>query len=136
MTSFWNYNDVQEKALQECAWSTQWHVRDGYLDLMLIQRSVDIGLGWCFNVFQYKALQILVAHCTGYKPGRFIHQMGCVQYYDRHEKDLLNLLQAPEYSEPKLILNDKGLDFFSYNWKDFTVTDYNYGPFIPMEVAI
>ena len=98
--------------------------------------SVDIGLGWCFNVFQYKALQILVAHCTGYKPGRFIHQMGCVQYYDRHEKDLLNLLQAPEYSEPKLILNDKGLDFFSYNWKDFTVTDYNYGPFIPMEVAI
>ena len=137
MTSFWNYNDVQEKALQECAWSTQWHVRDGYLDLMLIQRSVDIGLGWCFNVFQYKALQILVAHCTGYKPGRFIHQMGCVQYYDRHEKDLLSLLEATEYGQPELILDtSKGTDFFNYSWTDFKVDKYQYGPFIPMEVAI
>ena len=32
--------------------------------------------------------------------------------------------------------NDKGLDFFSYNWEDFAITDYNCGPFMPMEVAI
>lgn len=137
MTSFWNYNDVQDKALQECAWSTQWNVRDGKLDLLLIQRSGDSGLGICFNWYGYKALQVLIAHCTGYKPGRFIHQLGNVHYYDRHEKELLKLLNAPEYDQPRLILDtSKGSNFFNYSWEDFTVDNYQYGPFIPLEVAI
>lgn len=39
MTSFWDFENVKEKALQECAWSTQWNVRGEYLDLILLQRK-------------------------------------------------------------------------------------------------
>ena len=137
MTSFWNYNDVQEKALQECAWTTQWYTRRNYLDLMLIQRSADTGLGIPFNWFQYKALQILVSKCTGYKPGRFIHQMGCVHYYDRHEEDILKIIDLKEFEQPELILDiNKGTDFFSYNYNDFKLNNYQHGPSIPFEIAI
>ena len=63
--------------------------------------------------------------------------MGCVHYYDRHEKDLLNLLETTEYGQPELILDtSKGTDFFNYSWTDFKIDKYQYGPFIPMEVAI
>ena len=39
MTSFWDFENVKDKALLECAWSTQWNVRDGFLDLILLQRK-------------------------------------------------------------------------------------------------
>lgn len=85
----------------------------------------------------YRGLQELVAHCTGYKPGRFIHQIGNLHYYDRHEEDLLKVLDAPTYDQGKLILNtDKGTDFFSYSWDDFKVENYNHGAFVPFEIAI
>ena len=137
LVSFWNYEEVLQKALQECCWAFQFHVRGDRLDLLLLQRSADIGIGTPTNWNSYKALQLLVAHCTGYKPGRFIHQIGNLHYYDRHEKDLLSLLEATEYGQPELILDtSKGTDFFNYSWTDFKVDKYQYGPFIPMEVAI
>ena len=98
--------------------------------------SGDLGLGIPFNWFQYKVLQILIAHCTGYKAGRFIHQIGNLHYYDRHEESLLKVIDAPVYEQPKLILKDKGDDFFNYSWEDFSVENYSHSPFVPFEIAI
>lgn len=39
LVSFWNYEEVQQKALQECCWAFQFHVRGDRLDLLLIQRK-------------------------------------------------------------------------------------------------
>ena len=136
-TSFWNYEDSKDKALLECQWSTQWHVREDKLDLVLLGRSNDVPVGTPFNEFQYKCLQVLIAYCVGLKPGRFSHFMGNVHYYDKQEEDILKLLDLPEYEQPKLILDtSKGTDFFSYTWEDFKLEDYDHGPFIPFEVAI
>ena len=136
MTSFWNFEDVLDKVLQECAMQTQWNVRGDFLDLILFSRSVDTALGLAFNWYQYKALQVLISHCTGYKPGRFIHQMGNVHYYVKDEQDLLKVIDAPVYEQPKLILKDKGDDFFNYSWEDFSVENYSHSPFVPFEIAI
>lgn len=136
MTSFWNYNDVNDKALQECSWATQWHVRGNRLDLLLIQRSGDTGLGIPFNWFQYKILQMIVAKCTGYIPGRFIHQIGNVHYYDRHEETLLSQLSLPMYGQPEVKLNFEHTDFFNVSYKDIEIINYTHGPYLPMEVAI
>lgn len=137
LTSFWNYNQVTEKALQECAMQTTWYVRGNALDLLLYSRSADIGLGVPFNWYQYKALQILVAHCTGYRPGRFIHQIGNIHYYDKHEEDILKIIDLEEFEQPELVLNtNKGTDFFSYTYDNFKLNNYKHGPYIPFEVAI
>lgn len=136
MTSFWNFKDVNQKALQECAMQTTWHVRGDKLDLLLYSRSGDLGLGIPFNWFQYKILQILISHCTGYKAGRFIHQIGNLHYYDRHEQTLLNQLELKEFEEPDITLKTNSIDFFNLSFKDIEITNYQHGDYLPMEVAI
>ena len=136
MTSFWNFKDVNQKALQECAMQTTWHVRNDKLDLLLYSRSGDLGLGIPFNWFQYKILQMLVAHCTGYRVGRFIHQIGNLHYYDRHEQTLLNQLELQEFEEPIVTLKTSSTDFFNLSFKDIEITKYQHGVYLPMEVAI
>ena len=40
--SFWNWANIDKKALVECAYETIWNVRGEYLDMMLVQRSGDM----------------------------------------------------------------------------------------------
>jgi len=125
MTSFWDFENAPNKALQECAWATQWDVRNGKLNLILIQRSVDTALGLPFNWFQYSVLQHLIAHCCGLEVGEFTHQMGNVHYYDRHEKLLLEQVNYDIYvSEPKILINESLKDFFNTEISDITLLDY------------
>lgn len=136
MTSFWNDADVNEKALQECAWSTQWNVRKGELELLLIQRSADIGLGVPFNGYQYKILQMVISHITGLKCGKFIHQIGNLHFYDRHEDVLKEQLELPEFEQPLITINPNLTDFFNLSVDDIIVENYQCGKYLPMEVAI
>lgn len=125
MTSFWDFENSPNKALQECAWATQWDVRKGELNLLLIQRSVDIALGLPFNWFQYYVLQCLVAHVCGYEVGTFTHQMGNVHYYNRHSKDLLEQVTSDYYeNEPKLTINSDLKDFFKTELSDIKLDSY------------
>lgn len=126
MTSFWDFENAPNKALQECAWATQWDVRNGQLNLLLIQRSVDTACGLPFNWFQYYVLQCLVAHVTGYDVGEFTHQMGNVHYYDRHEEDLIKQVNSDVYSdsEIKLLINESLDDFFKTELSDIELIGY------------
>lgn len=125
MTSFWDFENAPNKALQECAWATQWDVRNGQLNLILIQRSVDTALGLPFNWFQYSVLQHLIAHCCGLEAGEFTHQMGNVHYYNRHQDLLLEQLKSDIYvSEPKILINESLKDFFNAEISDITLLDY------------
>ncbi|RKJ68598.1 thymidylate synthase [Butyricicoccus sp. 1XD8-22] len=136
MTSFWNDADVKEKALQECAMQTTWNVRDGKLDLLLYSRSVDTALGLPYNWIQYWFLLQLVAKSTGYKAGRFIHQMGNVHYYDRHEDLLLKQIENTTYEQPTFKITDEDKDFFSFTLDDISIENYINGGKYPYEVAI
>lgn len=135
MTSFWNYADVDKKELQECAWATEWNSRNEELDLILIQRSADIGLGVPFNWIQYYFLLCMVAHVSGLKVGTFTHQLGNVHYYDRHEETLLEQIQGKAYSQPTIKINEKVKDFFDFTPQDILVFGYEHGPVRSMEVA-
>lgn len=126
MTSFWDFENAPNKALQECAWATQWDVRNGCLNLLLLQRSVDLALGCPFNWFQYYVLQCLVAHVTGYEVGEFTHQMGNVHYYDRHEEKLISQIDSDIYSDKdvKVLINNTLSDFFKAELSDIDLVGY------------
>lgn len=136
MTSFWNDKDVKKKALQECAWATTWNVRDDILDLILIQRSGDIGLGIPFNWIQYWMLLNMIAHVSDLQVGDFIHQIGNLHYYDRHEETLLQQLSLPTFETPEIWINPDVKDFFDFTPEDVKILNYKSGPFLKMEVAI
>lgn len=136
MTSFWNDADVGEKALQECAMQTTWNVRDGKLDLLLYSRSVDSMLGLPYNWIQYWFLLQMLSQATGLKAGRFIHQMGNVHYYDRHEDVMIEQLDSPTFEQPKFLINPEVDDFFQFTPKDIKIEGYKHGGRFNYEVAI
>ena len=125
MTSFWDFENAPNKALQECAWATQWDVRNGKLNMILIQRSVDVACGLPFNWLQYYELQCLIAHCCGLGVGDFIHQMGNVHYYDRHEELLLEQVNRECYwTNSRIEINPDLTDFFKTEPQDIQLVDF------------
>lgn len=136
----YQYTDFEETdGLYPCAYSTTWNVRGEYLDMILNQRSSDFCVAWGINVFQYFALQLMVAKAVGLKPGMLTHVIGNVHIYDRHieqAKELVNRLPLSG-KEPKLILNTDKTDFYSFKLEDFELIDFEAaGPQLKFEMAI
>lgn len=136
----YQYADFEETdGLYPCAYSTTWNVRGEYLDMILNQRSSDFCVAWGINVFQYFALQLMVAKAVGLKPGMLTHVIGNVHIYDRHieqAKELVNRLPLSG-KEPKLVLNTDKTDFYSFKLEDFELIDFEAaGPQLKFEMAI
>ena len=163
IVSLWQENDLRETpGLAPCAFQTIWNVRndnhkhlgrgEGYLDMMLIQRSGDMltasGPGG-INEIQYAALLMMVARHTGYKPGVFTHIVANEQIYDRHidaamemkkrfkEKSELQAYAEWEIEIPELVLNHSKTNFYDFTIDDFMMVDYNpIKPQLKLELGI
>lgn len=136
MFSYWKPEDVHKKSLQECAWSGLFNVRDGKLDFLLTQRSVDTFLGLPTNWAGYYALQCAIANVTGHEVGTFTHQMGNVHLYDNQIELAKELIDSPEYDQPTLWVNPAVESFYDYTTDDIKVKDYKRGERVRVEVAI
>lgn len=136
MFAYWNPDDVNEKALQECAWAGQFNVRGGRLDFNLIQRSVDSLLGLPTNWAGYYALQCALANVFDLEVGTFSHQLGNVHLYDNQIDLAEKVIAAPEYAAPELWVNPEVNDFYQYGLDDIVVRNYQHGEKIRSEVAI
>ena len=123
--------------LYSCAYSTLWTVRGEYLDCTLLQRSNDVIGAYNANNIQYVALQMMIAHTVGLKPGKFTRFVQNIHIYNRHlevAKEFLN--RKPSEKQPKLIFEPKSNDFYSYSFEDFKIIDYEPQPRIKFELAI
>ena len=136
----YQYADFEETdGLHPCAYSTTWNVRGEYLDLILNQRSSDFCVAWGINVFQYFALQLMVAKAVGLKPGILTHVIGNVHIYDRHIEQANELVNRLPVSgkEPKLLLNTDETNFYNFTLEDFELIDFEAaGPQLKFEMAI
>lgn len=136
----YQYADFEETdGLHPCAYSTTWNVRGEYLDLILNQRSSDFCVAWGINIFQYFALQLMVAKAVGLKPGILTHVIGNVHIYDRHIEQANELVDRLPVSgkEPKLLLNTNETNFYNFTLEDFELIDFEAaGPQLKFEMAI
>ena len=152
IVSLWQETDLRETpGLAPCAFQTIWNVRDGFLDMMLVQRSGDMltasGPGG-INEIQYASLLMMIAAHTGYTPGVFTHIVANEQIYDRHidaAHEMLNRYDEyyPEGSvvkgpNPILFLDtSRTNNFFEFTIDDFTMFAHNpIKPQLKLELGI
>lgn len=144
LVTLWDVDDVPEMALTPCVWSTQWKILGGKLFLLVNQRSCDIALGFCFNAFQYKVLQLIVLNHLRQLPnlqelelGDLIWNFGDLHYYDRHEELLLQQVEGKIHETPTLILKESiGDSFYEFNPELIRLDNYKHNGKFTYEVAI
>jgi len=143
MFNYWNFEELNEKSLQECAFGGQFNVRKDKhgilrLDFLLIQRSVDVLHGLPSNWAGYYALQCTLAELFGFKVGTFTHQMGNIHLYDNQIELAKELLEqdAEEFNQPSIWVNPDVFNFYDFGVDDIKYYGYEHGKSFRTEVAI
>lgn len=133
-----NLNQEQQKindsrAIQPCAFETLWSVRENdkfemverFIDLTLIQRSMDFMTTSSINPIQYVMFGMMVCGHLTYKTGirhslgNFLHIIQNCHIYDRHFEAAKEMLKRESLRQPIIrLLENK--DFYSYTIDDFS----------------
>ena len=136
IVSAWNVADIHNMKLPPCHALFQFYVADGRLSLQLYQRSADIFLGVPFNIASYALLLMMMAQVTGLEAGEFIHTLGDAHIYTNHFEQVKEQMSREPRALPKMTLNPEVKDLFSFQYEDFTLSDYNPHPHIKGVVAV
>ena len=136
IVSAWNVADLPKMALMPCHTIFQFYVANGKLSCQLYQRSADVFLGVPFNIASYALLTLMVAQVCGLQPGEFIHSFGDVHLYSNHIEQANLLLSREPFLLPTMRINPDVIDIFSFQFKDFTLENYQSHPSIKAPVAV
>lgn len=147
--NLWQEQQVidDSRALEPCAGLTLWSVREDYMqfdtfvpidniddariyyryvDLTLIQRSMDFCMTSSINSIQYVMLGMMICNHLTFKTGikhelgKFMHVVQNVHIYERHKKVVEEILnRRPTGKQPKVKLVCEPKDFYSHIFEDF-----------------
>lgn len=138
LVTLWNIEDLDDMALQPCAYETLWDVSDGRLNCMLVQRSGDMGLGIPFNTTQYSVLVHMIAQVVGLRPGMFTHVINNAHIYENHVEALKKQLARKDEAlkAPIFCINTEVKDFYDFKPEDVWLEGYEHLGKLSMEVAV
>ena len=136
IVSAWNVADVDQMKLPPCHAFFQFYVADSKLSCQLYQRSADIFLGVPFNIASYALLTMMVAQVCGLKLGDFVHTLGDAHIYNNHMEQVNEQLTRHIRPLPQMKINPDVTDIFSFQFEDFTLTNYDPHPAIKGIVAV
>lgn len=134
--SAWNVAELERMALPPCHAFFQFYVADDCLSCQLYQRSADIFLGLPFNIASYSLLTMMVAQVTGLRPGEFIHTLGDAHIYVNHFEQAHAQLARTPRPLPHMQLNPDRTSLFGFDYRDFTLLNYDPHPALKAPVAI
>lgn len=120
----WDPEELPAGCLPPCHLLAQFHVNASYLDCSVYMRSVDIALGLPSDLVLYGALLMLVAKQTGYQAGRLHFHFGDAHIYEAHAAELQTQANRICTNDLPLVELAADADLFSFNPKQFTLTDY------------
>lgn len=135
----WNPLQQAEMALPPCHMMFQVYVTgDGQLDLLWYQRSVDLFLGFPYNVTSYSFLAHLIARKCGLVARNLIFMGGDIHLYKNHLDQARELLTRTIHPDPTVEIDAAVIDL---DWKDITlnhivVNGYQSNKRIPAPMAI
>lgn len=134
----WNVAELENMALPPCHWAHQLYAtNDGHLDMMVQQRSWDIGLGASFNISQYALLQHLYARATGRKPRYLIYQYGDAHLYKDHVEAMTEVVEREAIQDnAQIVFHTDNTDIDGYNPEDFEIVGYKSHSFVKLPVSV
>lgn len=139
LVSAWNVSELDKMALPPCHYSFQCFVsKNGYLDLMWNQRSVDVFLGLPFNIASYALLCHILANVCGLIPRNLIFNGGDTHIYNNHIQQCGTMIQRDPYDLPSLYLPllDTLEEYLACSVSDFKLVGYKHHPTIKAEMAV
>lgn len=117
LVSAWNPNQMDMMSLPPCHYAFQVLINGENMDLIWIQRSVDLMIGLPWDILLYSLLLEILADQFGYTPRYLIGQLGDVHIYENHEEGALRLLERRPHSLPLLAIPN------AMTWQDFLESD-------------
>lgn len=134
----WNVSDLPKMKLPPCHKTWQVYIsKDGYMDLLMYQRSADMFLGVPYNLAFYSILLCMLAHTHGYNPRKLIHITGDAHIYKNHYEQVREQLNRPIWqTHPYMRILNKRDSIIDYVPEDFEFTGYQAQPAIQAQVAI
>ena len=115
--SLWQNEFLETAALPSCVWNSQWDITGDKLNCMVTQRSCDVPLGLPFNITQYATLVHLIAHVTGYKPGKLTWVINNAHIYENQIEGIKEQISRLDDAKeaPKIWINPDIKDFFKFD---------------------
>ncbi len=131
-----NPGEIHKMALPPCHAFFQFYVSGNKLSCQLYQRSADVFLGVPFNIASYALLSMMVAQVCHLQAFELIHSLGDAHLYLNHlDQARLQLSRTPR-PFPKMNLNPEVKNIFNFQFRDFTLTEYDPHPHIPAPVSV
>lgn len=132
--SLWQDEFMPTAVLPSCVWSTEWNVWNNKVNFWVHQRSCDVPLGLPFNVTQYATLGYIIAHLTGYEPGKMRWSLNDPHIYVNQVDGIKEQLRRGEELEdlpaPELWLNPEIKEFSDFDntreLRDIKVLNYKH----------
>ncbi|MGL5712053.1 MAG: thymidylate synthase, partial [Paraclostridium sp.] len=125
VTTMFDHSRLHKMNLEPCAYGTNFLVKEGRLNMVLIQRSNDFLVANSWNVTQYAVLVHLLAHCCDLNVGTLVHVITDAHIYDRHI-DFGNeiITRESKVDKVKLVIDTEEKDFFKIKLEDIKLEGY------------
>lgn len=127
----WRPDNLKDLSLPCCHYGYQFYVNDNKLDMVWIQRSVDVMVGLPSDVAFAAAMLIMVANEFGFKPGVITLQLGDCHVYYEHIEGAKKYIESVESASqttptPSYTLNIKpGIPFETFEPDFISINNYN-----------
>lgn len=126
MIDLWNPAEHKDMCLTPCWFNFQLVVIDGYLNMKLRNRSLDVLFGYSFAVQQYRLLQLCLCKMFGYKLGQLSVDLSHVHLYNNQIEYAKETIDRNLGKQGSVTIN-KELntldDLLSLQWEDFEIKD-------------
>ncbi len=108
------------------------------LEMTHTQRSADVPVGLQFNLIEWSALGLMVAHLLGYKFTKYTHFLSNPHYYDVQAESVDKILAiAPKpFPTVTLKLNREVTRIQDFRKEDFVLEDYEPEPWFKIPTPV
>ena len=135
--SAWNPPDMYKMCLPPCHVNYQFYVgSDRTLSCQMYQRSADVFLGLPFNIASTALLTCLLAHETGFAPGKVKVVIGDAHLYEEHAGVAAIQVKRVPHKFPTLTIDREKDGLWNLKRTEVTIHDYKCHSTLKAKMAI